>query len=260
MSAYRASGKPEAASRRAALLCGLAVLLGGPSAQAQVEDSWVGRDKALHFGVSVGLAGGGYAATSAFTDSRSLRLGLGIFGAFTIGAGKEILDVHGAGRASLRDLSWDLLGSVVGGLIAWGVDGLVSSPPEVAANPLEGGLGLPQQLVSPGDLLQLNHRRRITDPAEGLHDLGFQVGLLKQGLNLRQGSRKGQRAQPGERGFSDAQWMTSALQYELQFLGGGWVLGQPQSIGWVGPGAHGLFRVAQPASKPVRLRNGGCGR
>jgi uncharacterized protein YfiM (DUF2279 family) len=97
---HRANGKPEPTSRWAGRLSVLLVLLFGPSAAAQSSDPWLGQDKALHFSVSIGLGAAGYTGASLCTDDRDVRLGVGILGAFTVGAGKELWDATGAGQAS----------------------------------------------------------------------------------------------------------------------------------------------------------------
>lgn len=91
-------------------------------AQAQDGDRWWGRDKALHFGVSAGLAVGGYAAGLALFDCEVPRLVLGGSVALTAGIAKELWDLGGGGDASLRDLTWDVIGTAVGLLVSWGLD------------------------------------------------------------------------------------------------------------------------------------------
>jgi putative lipoprotein len=92
--------------------CFLAVLLVTGSARA--EDAWWGRDKALHFGVSALVAGGGYAASTLLVEPRWQRFGIGASAALTLGAAKELYDATGHGDASYRDLAWDAAGALVG--------------------------------------------------------------------------------------------------------------------------------------------------
>ena len=95
--------------------------LGSSPAWGQ-EDRWLGRDKALHFGVSAGLAAGGYAGAAVFTPSEPVRLASGGLLSLTLGIGKELADHRGAGDASFRDLSWDVMGTATGLLTAWLID------------------------------------------------------------------------------------------------------------------------------------------
>lgn len=88
-------------------------------------DPWFGKDKALHFGASALIAGGGYAIGAAVFPSRGAALALG--GGLALGAGtaKELADLAGLGNPSWRDFFWDVAGTVVGLAIAWSVDMVV---------------------------------------------------------------------------------------------------------------------------------------
>jgi putative lipoprotein len=97
------------------------------SARASDADPWFGPDKALHFGVSVVLAAGGYAASSAWLDSRNERALAGGAFSLTVGAGKELWDLGGHGDPSWRDFTWDVIGTAAGLALAAGVDALTSS-------------------------------------------------------------------------------------------------------------------------------------
>ena len=101
------------------LLCG--------AARASDQDPWFGPDKALHFGVSVALAAGGYAAASEILDTRSERAVAGGAFSLTLGAGKELWDLSGHGDPSWRDFAWDVAGTVVGVSLAAGIDALTTS-------------------------------------------------------------------------------------------------------------------------------------
>ncbi len=103
-------------SRLAVAVC----LLLAPAARA--DDDWVGADKALHFSVSAALAGGGYAAAAAWSDAGVDRLATGASVSLLAGIGKELWDVTGHGQGSLKDLTWDLLGAVVGLALSWAID------------------------------------------------------------------------------------------------------------------------------------------
>lgn len=96
-------------------------------AAAAEEDAWFGRDKALHFGVSVALGGGGYALSAPVLDERWQRAAAGSAFSLSIGAAKELYDLSGAGNASYKDFAWDVAGTVVGVGIAWLID-LALSP------------------------------------------------------------------------------------------------------------------------------------
>lgn len=90
-------------------------------------DPWLGRDKALHFGVSASLAGAGYGAGRVWVFDRRLDAAL-VAGSFTlaIGAAKESYDALGHGDPSWRDFTWDAIGTAVGLGIGLGVDYLVA--------------------------------------------------------------------------------------------------------------------------------------
>jgi putative lipoprotein len=119
------------ALRRCALVLaigGAAFLLGRPVAASEPDpDPWWGKDKALHLGLSVGLAAGGYAATSALTTSMPKRaLGGAVF-SLALGASKELYDLGGGGTASWRDFAFDTLGTAIGVALSVAVDALVRS-------------------------------------------------------------------------------------------------------------------------------------
>ena len=104
----------------------LAVSLLAAACPARADDDpWWGRDKALHFGVSAGLASGGYAVGAAVFDARWKALALGGGVSAAAGIGKEALDLTGFGDPSWKDLAWDAIGIVTGLALAWTVDALV---------------------------------------------------------------------------------------------------------------------------------------
>jgi putative lipoprotein len=109
-----------------ALVCACA-LVASPQARAQVADAdpWFGKDKALHFGISAGIAGVMYAGAATQLDARykSLLVAGGV--TIAIGAGKELYDLSGHGDPSWRDFTWDVIGTIVGLGVAWGIDLLV---------------------------------------------------------------------------------------------------------------------------------------
>ncbi len=117
-------------SKSAPFACAaLLVMLSARPARASEPDPdpWFGRDKALHFGVSVVLAAGGYATSSLWLDRRSERALAGGAFSLTLGAGKELWDLSGHGDPSWRDFTWDVLGTGVGLALAVAGDALLSS-------------------------------------------------------------------------------------------------------------------------------------
>jgi putative lipoprotein len=118
----------------------LATLLASGTAAARDDDPWFGPDKALHFGFSVALSAGGYAASSVWLDTRTDRALAGSAFSLSLGAGKELWDLSGHGDPSWRDFTWDVVGTAVGVALAAGVDALTSSKPE--AKPRASAQGL----------------------------------------------------------------------------------------------------------------------
>lgn len=100
-------------------------LFSASTARASDADPWFGRDKALHFSVSAGLAGAGYGATAALSDDVRWRVPVGASVALGAGVAKELYDLTGRGDASWRDLTWDVIGTATGLGIAWLIDHLV---------------------------------------------------------------------------------------------------------------------------------------
>lgn len=110
-------------------------------------DPWWGRDKALHFGFSAGLAATGYGVSSIWLDRAWQRASAGAAFALTIGAGKELADWAGYGHPSYKDMLYDLAGTALGVTLAYLVDLATgtSSEPERAA---QQGLGQARPLVA----------------------------------------------------------------------------------------------------------------
>lgn len=92
----------------------VAALLASAPAVARAEDEWFGPDKALHFGISAGIAGGGYAIGAALTPDYAGRIALGASLALGAGLAKEIADALGLGTPSWKDFTWDVVGTSVG--------------------------------------------------------------------------------------------------------------------------------------------------
>jgi uncharacterized protein YfiM (DUF2279 family) len=104
-----------------AIIATLAVgLLLGPT-PASAQDQWFGHDKALHFGATFVLGGAGYAGGAALSPEPVVRLGSGAMLAMGAGIAKEMSDRSG-GDPSLKDLTWDALGTATGLVTAWLVD------------------------------------------------------------------------------------------------------------------------------------------
>jgi putative lipoprotein len=111
------------AAARAGVALALAALAAAPGrASAQERDPWFGRDKALHFSASAVLATGGYGAGALIWPRVPPRLATGAAVALSAGIGKEILDRYTGGDPSLRDLTWDLVGTATGLAVAWAID------------------------------------------------------------------------------------------------------------------------------------------
>ncbi len=109
-------------------LAALAALLVATPARAADPDPWFAEDKALHFGVSVALAGGGYGVSALVLDKPWQRAVAGASFSLTLGAGKELYDLSGHGDPSWRDFTWDVIGTAVGVGVALLIDKAVSSP------------------------------------------------------------------------------------------------------------------------------------
>ncbi len=121
----------------ASLSIAVAFCCAAPSAAGDdTSDPWIGRDKALHFDASAGIAMATYALSTYELDARWQSLA--VAGAFTlaVGAGKELLDMTGLGDPSWKDFTWDAIGTVAGLALAWSVDLLMGGVD--AAHPVFG--------------------------------------------------------------------------------------------------------------------------
>jgi len=110
------------------LILGLssAALLFGAPRSALAEDSWWGRDKALHFGVSAALGAAGYGLSSLVFEDRAVRVAASAGLALAAGIGKELYDASGHGTASVKDLTWDAAGTTLGVGLAFTLDWALS--------------------------------------------------------------------------------------------------------------------------------------
>jgi putative lipoprotein len=103
----------------AALLC-LAC-----AAPAAAQDDWLGRDKALHFGVSLAISASAYGVSALWLERPGWRALAGASTALAAGAAKELWDAAGHGDASGKDFAWDVVGSATGVGLALAVDFMV---------------------------------------------------------------------------------------------------------------------------------------
>jgi uncharacterized protein YfiM (DUF2279 family) len=92
------------------------------AAPAAAGDDWFGRDKALHFGATFVIASAGYAGGAALSREPVVRLGVGATLAMGAGIAKEMYDRTSGGDPSLRDLTWDAIGTATGLLTSWLID------------------------------------------------------------------------------------------------------------------------------------------
>jgi len=113
---------------RGALIVAIIALMLAPRAHAQQRDPdpWFGRDKALHFTASASIAIVVYAGASFQTESRLKRAVAAASVALAAGVAKEAWDLGGHGDASWRDLTWDVIGTTTGTLLAYEIDWAVT--------------------------------------------------------------------------------------------------------------------------------------
>lgn len=111
---------------RTALL--VLILWPAVSAAQQDADPWFAPDKALHFGISAGIAGLGYGGTALLTEDRTVRLVVGGSVALAAGIAKELYDLAGFGDPSWKDFAWDVAGTAVGLVVSWLLDHFVFTP------------------------------------------------------------------------------------------------------------------------------------
>lgn len=102
-----------------------ALWLACASSPSAAQDDWLGRDKALHFGVSAAIAGSGYGVSAIWLERPAWRALAGASTALAAGAAKEIWDAAGHGDPSGKDFTWDLVGALTGTGFALGIDYLV---------------------------------------------------------------------------------------------------------------------------------------
>jgi putative lipoprotein len=111
--------------RRASLIgmaMGCVCIAVAPAARSADPDPWWGTDKALHLTATAVIGAGGYTLGAAVFEPRYQAILLGAGAALAAGAGKELADMAGLGNPSWRDFTWDVIGTVVGVGLAWGLD------------------------------------------------------------------------------------------------------------------------------------------
>lgn len=109
------------------------------------RDEWFAQDKALHYSVSAGLAGVGYAGGALLFEAPGARWLTGAGVALGAGVAKELYDAGRGSFFSFKDLTWDVLGTATGLGLSWAVDRLFFQR-EVSVGPpapQEAGAGLP---------------------------------------------------------------------------------------------------------------------
>jgi putative lipoprotein len=107
-----------------ALAC-LSIVLSVSRPALADNDPWLAKDKALHAGVSAGIAVGSYAISASVFESRGHALLAAGGVTLAIGAGKELIDLAGYGDPSWKDFVADIAGTFVGLALAWSIDLLV---------------------------------------------------------------------------------------------------------------------------------------
>ena len=107
----------------------------GAVSETPRRDGWFSRDKAAHYGVSVALAGGGYAAGALLFAAPEARWLTGAGVGLGAGVAKELLDAARGSFFSWKDLTWDGLGTASGLALSWAVDRLVFSRAEPVREP-----------------------------------------------------------------------------------------------------------------------------
>jgi putative lipoprotein len=129
-------------------LCLLAPLSArGEEPEIASRDDWFAQDKALHFGVSAGLAGAGYAGGALLFDAPGTRWLTGAGVALGAGIGKELYDAGRGSFFSFKDLTWDVVGTATGLGLSWAVDRLLFHR-EAPASTGSGALGLAREPAS----------------------------------------------------------------------------------------------------------------
>lgn len=96
-------------------------------------DRWFGPDKLFHAAMTVALAAFVFAGTGVLTTRRSWRVAAAIGVALVAGLGKEATDFIGYGTASIKDITWDLIGTVLAPMLFPHLSGAGPAPVQEAA-------------------------------------------------------------------------------------------------------------------------------
>jgi uncharacterized protein YfiM (DUF2279 family) len=98
----------------------IAVLFSNAQAEQKRVDNWFSSDKYKHFAVSAFYGAGTSIVANKHFDLKEKRsLTIGFSCTMSLGAAKEVVDFHSRdGTASLKDLVWDLAGTLTGILAA----------------------------------------------------------------------------------------------------------------------------------------------
>lgn len=121
----------------------------GEAPEVHSGDDWFGQDKALHYGVSVGLAGAGYAGGALLFEEPEARWLTGAGVALGAGLAKELYDAGRGSFFSYKDLTWDVLGTATGLVLSWAIDRLLFQKKAPAGARL-GPVGLIRVAASQG--------------------------------------------------------------------------------------------------------------
>ena len=89
----------------------------GPRWQDEPGDQWFAVDKVQHFAMAYGTAMFGYGVVRGAGVSHGGAQTAALVGSLAAGIGKEVFDRSRGGPFSLKDLTWDALGTVA----AWGL-------------------------------------------------------------------------------------------------------------------------------------------
>jgi len=107
---------------RCALVMGLLCCALGPmKAQAQ-SDAWWGKDKQKHLLVSLSVSAATYVWLGHSGVESSLRMGVTTLLVLSAGALKEARDAMGYGHPSWKDMTWNVIGTAVGLVVAYVVE------------------------------------------------------------------------------------------------------------------------------------------
>jgi putative lipoprotein len=125
-----------AAWRRHVSTLGVATVVLLLPTEARADDPWWAPDKALHFGISTGLALGAYGLSTFIVEEPWQRSLIAGGASLSAGAAKELWDMSGHGDASWKDLTWDAAGTTLGVSIALSID--LAYDPSAQADEVRG--------------------------------------------------------------------------------------------------------------------------